>query len=212
MRRSAPGGLPSKPSRAPLATARCAAVDLAFRPLERGDFGLLSRWLAAPHVEPWWREDSDPGAVEARYGPAVDRKDPTEVFVVEADGTPVGMIQRYLMRDNPEWERAVCACVEAANAAGIDYLIGDPALIGHGLGGQMIQRFVKDTWERHPEVAVVIVDVDQANRRSWRALETAGFSRQWAGILDSDDPSDQGPAYLYVLRRQPPSDRSEATS
>jgi aminoglycoside 6'-N-acetyltransferase len=118
------------------------------------------------------------------------------------------MIQSYLMRDNPEWERTVAAAVAVAvvAAAGIDYLIGDPTLIGHGLGGEIISRFVSDTWERHPGVSAVVVDVQQANRRSWRALEKAGFSRCWAGMLDSDDPSDEGPSYLYVRPRGSPSD------
>ncbi|HWB36124.1 MAG TPA: hypothetical protein VHA75_08875 [Rugosimonospora sp.] len=40
-----------------------------------------------------------------------------------------------------------------------------------------------------------------ANVASWRALERAGFSRLWAGQLDSDDPADAGPAYVYAVDR-----------
>jgi aminoglycoside 6'-N-acetyltransferase len=47
------------------------------------------------------------------------------------------------------------------------------------------------------------VAVQQENPASWRALEGAGFQRVWAGMLDSDDPSDQGPSYLYSMRRPP---------
>ena len=32
-----------------------------------------------------------------------------------------------------------------------------------------------------------------------RALEKAGYQRCWAGELESDDPSDEGPMYLYRL-------------
>ncbi len=45
------------------------------------------------------------------------------------------------------------------------------------------------------------VAVQQDNRRSWRALEKAGYSRVFAGMIESDDPSDAGPSYLYVRLR-----------
>jgi aminoglycoside 6'-N-acetyltransferase len=35
------------------------------------------------------------------------------------------------------------------------------------------------------------------------ALEGAAFLRTWAGVLGSDDPSDQSPHYLYERRRPP---------
>jgi aminoglycoside 6'-N-acetyltransferase len=176
-------------------------MELGFRPLERGDFPLLSMWLAAPHVEPWWREDPAPAAVEERYGPVVDGLDPTEVFVVEDAGRPIGMIQRYRLSDEPDWERAVAVAATPKNAAGIDYLIGEETLIGRGLGGEIIGRFVEDTFRRYPDSSAVVVGVQQENRRSWRALEKAGFQRCWSGMLDSDDPSDEGPSYLYVRYR-----------
>ncbi len=176
-------------------------MTLSFRLLQRSDFPLLSGWLAAPHVKQWWRQDHRPAAVEAEYGPAVDGLEPTEVFVVEHDGMPIGLVQRYRLRDYPEWERAVPRGVTPAQGAGIDYLIGDEALIGHGLGGRMIAAFVEDTWDRYREVPAIVVAVQQANRRSWRALEKFEFERAWAGLLDSDDPSDDGPSYVYVRHR-----------
>ncbi len=176
-------------------------MPLAFRPLDRHDFALVGQWLAAPHVELWWRQDHGRAAVEAEYGPAVDGVDPAEVFIVEDDTRPIGLIQRYRLSDYPEWERAVPAGVTPEQGAGIDYLIGDQTLIGHGLGGRIISAFVDNTWDRYPEVAAIVVAVQQANRRSWRALEKSQFRRIWAGTLDSDDPSDAGPSYVYVRFR-----------
>jgi len=182
-------------------------APIAFRPLTRSDFGTLSRWFSAPHVQPWWREPADLDAIEARYGPPVDGKDPTEVFVVERSGRPIGLIQRYRFADNRAWQSAMSVAGTPHNAAGIDYLIGSNDLIGIGLGPQAIGRFVEETWPRYPDIAAIVVNVDVENRRSWRALEKVGFQRAWTGELDSDDPSDAGMNHVYVLRRPgPPAD------
>jgi aminoglycoside 6'-N-acetyltransferase len=181
-------------------------VEVRFRPLAREDLGLLATWLAAPHVERWWREDPDPVAVEISYGPAIDGTDAAEIFVVEHDGRAIGLIQRYLIRDHPEWQQTLAPVAPAAalrHAASIDYLIGDESLIGRGIGTAFIRLFVADLWLRYPEVATLIVTVQQGNRRSWRALEKAGFRRVWSGQLESDDPSDEGPSYGYRLDRPP---------
>lgn len=159
----------------------------------------------------WWREASDLPAVEAAYGPLIDGPDPTEGFIAVREGSPFAFLQRYRLDDNPEWQRAIAfALAERVGgdggdpigaAAGIDYLIGDEAMTGHGLGRQMIAAFVDLTWDRYADITAVVVAVDQGNEASWRALEGTDFVRTWAGVLDSEDPSDQGPCYLYVRRR-----------
>ncbi len=176
-------------------------MSIAFRPLDHSDFPMLSAWLAAPHVATWWREDHDLTRIEAKYGPCVAGDEPTEVFVVESDGKPIGLIQRYRIEDYPDWERAVAVGSAPENAVGIDYLIGIETLLGRGLGPLIIDQFVREAWSRYPDAPAVVADVLQANRRSWRALEKGGFERTWAGTIHSDDPSDDGPVYLYVRRR-----------
>jgi aminoglycoside 6'-N-acetyltransferase len=172
-------------------------VQVSFRPLRRADFPVLASWLSMPHVAEFWRDESTPEAVEAAYGPMVDGDDPTEGFVVELDERPVGFVQRYLIGDYPQWQ----AAVGGTPGAGVDYLLGVPELIGVGLGPRVLSRFSALTFDRYPDAHAVTVAVAQANRRSWRALEKAGFTRVFAGTIDSGDPSDEGPSYLYVLRR-----------
>ncbi len=177
-------------------------MPIALRPLERSDLPLLALWLGRPHVERWWREPADPATVEANYGPMADGADPTEGFIVMREGQPVGFMQRYLLDDNPEWQRAVAVGLGPVTAAaGIDYLIGVEDATGRGLGPQMIAALVADCWTTYPDVRTVVVDVLQENRASWRALEHAGFHRTWEGRLESDHPSDDGPCYLYVMHR-----------
>ena len=72
---------------------------------------------------------------------------------------------------------------------------------GRRVGSEAIRQLLADTFSRYPDVDSVVVAMQQANRASWRALERVGFERRWAGLLDSPDPSDAGPSYIYVISR-----------
>ena len=175
-------------------------MEPRFRRLTREDFPLLSDWFSRAHVEPWWREAYDAASIEKNYGPCVDGLDPTELFVIESGGSPIGFVQRYSIDDNTSWKSSLAATGEHEKAVGIDYLIGEEALTGMSLGPQIIDAFVRSTWERYPAASEIVVAVHQGNRRSWRALEKAGFERTWSGDLESDDASDAGPSFVYVRR------------
>lgn len=110
------------------------------------------------------------------------------------------MIQRYWFTDETAWARAFEDVVDVVEAAGIDYLIGEPDAVGHGFGTAAIRAFSKLTFAEWP-VASIITNVDESNIGSWRALDKAGFRRIWSGLLDSTDPSDSGPQVVYRLIR-----------
>jgi aminoglycoside 6'-N-acetyltransferase len=169
----------------------------AFRPLQFVDLHLVARWQSRAHVAHWWREPADLASITSRYSPTIDGRDPTEVFIIEFEGEAIGLIQRYLLSDNPEW----AAAIGIQEGAGIDYFIGEEAMVGRGLGARAIARFAEDTFVRYPAVPMVVAVPQQDNVASWRALERAGFQRLAAKRLESDDPSDAGPAYIYGLTR-----------
>jgi aminoglycoside 6'-N-acetyltransferase len=194
---------------------------VVLRLMTRDDFPALAIWLRAPHVEawfPWVHGEATPTeAVEAEYGPCIDGIDPTELLVIETGGQPVGFMQRYRISDNPSWAAALAAAGESCAAAGessaaavpadtgaavgFDYAIGVLDATGRGVGTEAIRQLLADTFGRYPDVDSVIVAMQQANRASWRALERVGFGRRWAGLLESSDPSDAGPSYIYVISR-----------
>jgi len=176
---------------------------IAFRPCTRDDLPMVAGWQAQPHVARWWDKDPDLAAVEARYLPCLDGSDPTELFILEAAGTAAGFFQRYLVADHPQWAATLHGTgqPDMDSAAGIDYLIGEAALTGHGLGTAAISTFTRLAFTRYRAIGLVAVAVSQDNTASWRALEKAGYRRCWAGELDSDDPSDEGPMYLYRRER-----------
>ncbi|MHB1446310.1 MAG: GNAT family N-acetyltransferase [Acidimicrobiales bacterium] len=171
--------------------------EISFRPLTVPDLALLVRWQSSPHVARWWLDPSDIESISAKYSPHIRGEERTQVFIVELDRRPIGLIQRYRHADYQDWDRAV----GVPDAAGIDYYIGEPDLIGRGLGSTAIAIFALDTLRRYPEVDCVVAAPQQENIASWRALEKAGFTRIWEGQLDSDDPADEGPAFVYRLSR-----------
>jgi aminoglycoside 6'-N-acetyltransferase len=176
--------------------------SVSLRPITEADLRQLSRWLAEPHVAQWWRDPADLPSVRAGYLPCINGTDPTEVFVIEVAGRPAGIIQRYLVDEDPGWARAMRATgAVTGSAAGIDYLVGDPALTGRGYGTAAITAMTAQTFARYPQAGAVVAAPQQANVASWRALERAGYRRWWSGQLDSADPGDAGPAYLYGVRR-----------
>jgi aminoglycoside 6'-N-acetyltransferase len=83
----------------------------------------------------------------------------------------------------------------------IDYLIGDPDLVGRGLGPRMIRALLQETWAAHPGASSVIVPVAAANRASWRALEKAGLRRIAEGELEPDNPIDDRAHVIYRIDR-----------
>jgi len=141
-------------------------VLIEFTPLTEGDLGLVEEWLRREHVARWWRDDI--GESLAEYRGAVEGREPTDHYLIVVDGRPVGMIQTYLVSDYPEWEAIVHA---GPGVAGVDIMIGEEERIGQGLGPQILTVFARDVIT----APAVIATVEEANRRSWRAFEKAGF-------------------------------------
>jgi aminoglycoside 6'-N-acetyltransferase len=149
------------------------SAAISFRPLAREHFPLLEKWLNTPHVATWWNDPSDLASLEADYGPCVDRTDPIEVFLIEHDGNPVGWIQWYRWADNPEHAHQLSA---ELSAAGIDLAIGELASTGIGLGPAIIRQFVTEIVFIDPAITAVVADPQEANLRSLRAFQKAGFT------------------------------------
>jgi len=175
--------------------------DFRFVPLRSSDFLRLATWLAEPHVARWWREPSDPVSVEVNYGPLTDGSDPTEGFIVHFSDRPIGYVQRYLIDEQPDWRETIRDALGQTDGIGVDYVIGEPDLVGRGIGRRLISQFVDASWKRYPLANRVVVALQQDNLASWKALESVGFRRAWGGSLVSSDPSDRGPSFIYILDR-----------
>lgn len=82
------------------------------------------------------------------------------------------MIQTYLVTDHPAWQELVQV---GDGVAGVDLLIGEPDLVGRGLGQRVLAQFVREVVFADADIQAVVTTVEEGNRRSWRAFEKAGF-------------------------------------
>ena len=135
---------------------------IEFRPLDEADLPRLRVWLEREHVRRWWREPVEDELREDRDGR----------FVIVVDGRDAGMIQTYLVADEPEWGAIVGV---EPGLAGVDLLIGEEELTGRGLGSQVLAQFARDVVFARPGTRALVATVEEPNRRSWRAFEKAGF-------------------------------------
>jgi aminoglycoside 6'-N-acetyltransferase len=145
---------------------------IEFTPLTADDLRLLHAWLQREHVKQWWRDREAYEGVVEHYLPAIEGREPTDLYLIVLDGEPVGMIETYLVVDHPEWAALIG---EGEGVAGVDLLIGEEELTGRGLGPQVLETFAREIVFARPGTIACVATVEEANRRSWRAFEKAGF-------------------------------------
>lgn len=148
---------------------------VAVRPMVPGDLPDLVRWLGQAHVRTWYAVDGEPTPqrVEEHYGPDLAGRTPTSLWVAEVNGRSIGMIQDYRIRDYPEY----ALLTPDPDAVGLDYLIGEPAWVGRGLGTRMLWSVLVGLPGRYAGLASAFAAPDHRNTRSLRVLAKLGFER-----------------------------------
>lgn len=148
---------------------------IVLRSMARGDLPILGRWLREDHVRRWWGNDGNPGdeQVVARYGPRVDGTTPTRMWVADVNGYSVGFVQDYRIRDYPD----VALLTPDPDAIGLDYVVGEPAWVGRGLGARILWTWMVRARQRFPDASVYFAAPDHANAASLRILDKVGFVR-----------------------------------
>ena len=181
-----------------------ASSSFSWRRVTEADFGLLSQWLARPHVARWWNHETALEAVARDFGAAARGEEPSEDLLVSLDGGPLGLVQRSRLDDYPEYRGEIAAIVPVpAGCLTLDYFIADPDETGHGVGTAMLRTLLMRSWQDHPGASAVVIAVVAANTASWRALEKAGFHRVAEGDIAPDNPVDDPLHYIYRSDRPP---------
>ncbi|UCG87570.1 MAG: GNAT family N-acetyltransferase [Gemmatimonadota bacterium] len=126
----------------------------------------LGVWLRRQHVARWW---GDPDHALA----AIREHSPTTQALIAVDDRPVG----YLCWQKPEPEELAAAGLNGlpADLIDVDILIGEPDLIGLGVGPRALSLLLERL--RAEGVSSVGMATAADNRIALRAYEKVGFQR-----------------------------------
>jgi aminoglycoside 6'-N-acetyltransferase len=163
------------------------------------DTVLARRWLLEPHVRRWWNDDPNeldyPEGTLEEWLKAVRGEDPTDMLVIHMDGRPIGVIQSYRVDSYPEYVAELGALREPAFS--LDVFIGEPDLIGKGIGPALLRAFLPIAFERYG-LDYAVIGPARSNVAAIRSYEKVGF--RYLKDYREDDTSE--PEHMLLdLRR-----------
>jgi RimJ/RimL family protein N-acetyltransferase len=161
------------------------------------DLPLVTGWLSAPHVAPWYLAGSSVEAEAEDLRRSVSGGEQVHVLIVSEEERPVGWCQWYLCDVDPQWAADIGA---GPGDVGIDYAIGDSTRVGQGVGTVLIGALVGQVRAHHPR-CVVMSDPDARNAASRRVLEKNGFELVAVQSIRSEPTDD--PMAIYRLPAPP---------
>lgn len=148
-------------------------TSFEFRRLVDADIPALVTWMAAEHAQPWFGDEPrTPELARRHYADELAGTSATRLWIVSLDGREIGYVQDYPVVAYDDY----AVRVQDPQAVAFDYLIGEPDLVGRGLGPLMITAFCRDVLCRdHPTAPRFVASPDVRNTRSIRALQKCGF-------------------------------------
>ena len=146
---------------------------ITYRPLAETDLSLMADWLNRPHLRPFYqREPISFAAVSAKYGPRIRHEVPTQSWLASLDGTPFGYLQCYRVADWADCQ----ATIGVDRGVSIDLFIGEPGLIGQGVGRRMLSGYVEQVaFPLHAEERLCWIGHELENRAAQTCSAAAGF-------------------------------------
>jgi aminoglycoside 6'-N-acetyltransferase len=148
--------------------------EISYRPLEERDLPLMVDWLNRPHLRRFYQpEPISADAVAAKYAPRIRGEVPTLSSLALLDGAPLGYLQCYRLDDWPDW----AATIGVEHGVAIDLFIGEPALIGSGLGRRMLAGYVEGVaFVRFPDEQLCWIAHALDNHAARAGSRAAGFT------------------------------------
>jgi aminoglycoside 6'-N-acetyltransferase len=161
--------------------------------MTEADLLTVAGWLAEPHVARWWTPDTTAEAQLNRYRQRINGSGATTMLMASVEGRPVGWAQWYRWADYPAAAQAMQAL---DREAGIDYAIGDPTAVGHGLGTDLVAALVHEVHGCTGPVGLLVAP-EATNTASRRVLEKNGF--RLVSIRPIATEPSQAPMAIYRL-------------
>lgn len=169
-----------------------SSESITFRALTMEDLPLMHAWINTPHVAEWWDAMPLLDDVRLKYAKRIAGQEPTNSFVIQSEGRPIGYIQTYRIADYPEYAQHLAA---SANAAGVDLFIGDATRVGRGTGTRALVKFLRTIVFADESIDECILGPETRNSRAIRCYEKVGF-RYWKTV---QIPGERAPEYLMRI-------------
>jgi aminoglycoside 6'-N-acetyltransferase len=146
---------------------------IAYRPLAEADLPLMADWLNRPHLRAFYqREPILLAGVAAKYGPRIRHEVPTQSWLAVLGGKPFGYLQCYRVADWADCQ----ATFGVDHGVSIDLFIGEPDLIGQGVGRRMLSGYVEHVaFPQHPKERLCWIGHELENVAARRCSAAAGF-------------------------------------
>lgn len=141
---------------------------IRLRELTDSDLLLFKEWLYLPHVAAWYHDPLD-------WIEEVEKRNSEfhwiQHFIVEHEGKPIGFCQYYEYSNSGEtWHGST----EISGTYSIDYMIGEAAYLGKGLGKAIIKALI-DKIKKEEHAKLIIVQPEPQNSASCKTLLSCGF-------------------------------------
>lgn len=145
---------------------------IAFRPLTDNDAGLLLLWMSSLHVRQWWVNDGQTAEDAVEDALAYIGAANATAWIFSWNGRPAGYTQCY--ECHPDHEPGTpCHAKSPKGTFLIDLFIGDAALLGEGIGTQVLTQLSNGMFKKG--ALCVRVAPQTTNAAARRASEKAGF-------------------------------------
>lgn len=133
------------------------------------DVDLLSNWLRRDYILKWYHDPEEwLREVKSRH----DEFCWIKHFIVLENERPIGFCQYYLFSNSGEnWN----GDIPMEGTYSIDYLIGDMACLGKGIGKQIVELLEKEIFVID-DARRIIVQPEQDNAASCNTLLASGFT------------------------------------
>jgi aminoglycoside 6'-N-acetyltransferase len=147
--------------------------EITYRRLAEADLPLTTEWLNRPHLRRFYQPDPISLAeVAAKYGPRIRGEEPIHSSVAMLDGAPFAFLQCYRNVDWPDHK----ATTAVDHGVSIDLFIGEPDMIGRGLGQRMLRQYVEQVaLAEHPAERLCWIGHELENVAARKCSVAAGF-------------------------------------
>jgi hypothetical protein len=155
---------------------------IQFRPMRADDLPKLGLWLRTGHVARWWDSNTSDAEIAAKYLPCLRGGGDVAHFIILFADKPIGMIQAYRVDHL------------AGRRYGIDLVIGEPELIGDGIGtATMVEDLVDNVHAiRQSDAIIGRLWLGALTRRRWHVIirYQEGHERRIEGFTTKNEAAE----------------------